>query len=188
MPLLVLNFSVGINLGSLDVGLPALLHHQGDAAANGGILIAALSLSSAATVLALSTPAANRFLSHHDGTRIAVLAHAAYGLLLIPLALLLLPLPLVLAVVLVAGCFLGPAVSFTFAVVPERVSPDRHGEAFSLFSSVSALGTALGTMSAGFLVDLVSPSAALAVAVLPAIAALGVSLTIRRKATPRPAG
>jgi predicted MFS family arabinose efflux permease len=48
-----------------------------------------------------------------------------------------------------------------------------------MFSSVNALGTALGTVVAGLLVDRVSPSAALALAVLPAVAALGVGLTTR---------
>lgn len=60
LPLLVLNLSVGINLGTLDVALPALLHDRGEAPAGSGLLIAALSMTSAATVLLLTVPAAER--------------------------------------------------------------------------------------------------------------------------------
>ncbi|MEE1942884.1 hypothetical protein V1L54_26315 [Streptomyces sp. TRM 70361] len=189
-PLLLLSLGVGVNLGALDVGLPALLHSRGSAPAGGGLLIAALSLSSALAVLLLTTPVAGRLLGGGTGgdgrgIRRTVVCHACYGLLLLPLALLP-PLPGALAVVLAAGCFLGPGIGFTFALVPERVAPGRHGEAFGLFFSTNALGTAAGALAAGALVEHVSVSAGLLLAALPpAVAAAVAAVTAGR--TRRPA-
>ncbi|PJE95802.1 hypothetical protein CUT44_21345 [Streptomyces carminius] len=184
-PLLLLSLGVGVNLGALDVGLPALLHSRGSAPAGGGLLIAALSLSSALAVLLLTTPAAGRLLGSGTGggdgggIRRAVVCHACYGLLLLPLALLP-PLPGALAVVLAAGCFLGPGIGFTFALVPARVAPGRHGEAFGLFFSTNALGTAAGALAAGALVEHVSVSAGLLLAALPPAVAAAVAARLRR--------
>ncbi|MGA4844373.1 MFS transporter [Streptomyces sp. G45] len=175
---MLLDFSIGMNLGTLDVALPALLHTRGAAPAGSGLLIAALSLSSAATVLLLTVPTAERFLDKGSDARRSVVCHAMYGLVFLAL----LPLPpfaAVLALVLLAGCFLGPAVSFTFALVPQRVSPDRHSEAFALFMSVNAVGTALGTLTAGMLTEHVSVSAALVPAAIPLLAAAVVAATTR---------
>ncbi|MFF9757738.1 MFS transporter [Streptomyces sp. NPDC014344] len=185
LPLLVLNLSVGINLGTLDVALPALLHDRGEAPAGSGLLIAALSMTSAATVLLLTVPAAERYLAQGAEARRSVLCHACYGLAFLALVTLP-PYAGVLAVVMAAGCFLGPAVNFTFALVPQRIAPDRHSEAFALFMSTNAVGTAAGTLTAGLLTEHLSISLALLVAALPLPAALAAAPALRRPRTSHP--
>ncbi|MFF2721913.1 MFS transporter [Streptomyces sp. NPDC058011] len=187
LPLLVLNLSVGVNLGTLDVALPALLHERGESPAGSGLIIAALSLTSAATVLLLTLPAAENFLAQGTEARRSVLCHACYGLAFLAM-IALPPYAGVLVIAMAAGCFLGPAVSFTFALVPQRVTPDRYSEAFALFMSTNALGTAAGALTAGLLTEHLSVSLALLAAALPLLAALAAAPALWRRRPSHPAG
>ncbi|MBB0232747.1 MFS transporter, partial [Streptomyces calidiresistens] len=177
LPLLFLSLGIGLNIGALDVGLPALLDDRGLAPEGAGVLIAALSLSSAATTLLLTTPVAGRLVAAGSSLRGPLVCLACYGLLLVPLVTLP-PYAGVLVIVLVAGCFLGPGISFLLALAPRRVPADRHGETFGLFFSTNALGVAGGTVVTGLVVEHVSVSAGLLLPVVPLVMALGVTVAV----------
>ncbi|MFD4205268.1 MFS transporter [Micromonospora tulbaghiae] len=148
---LLLNVGIGINLGALDVALPALLAGHGRPATSGGLVLAGIFATSAVSgSIYAALPATNPLRSAPTRT-VAWVLIAVYGLVT-ALAAGAPALWLAIACLLVAGLAFAPGDTSAMLLVPEQVAEDRLAEAFGYFAAFGYLGTAAASPVAGWLV------------------------------------
>jgi MFS family permease len=148
---------LGMMLGALEVGLPALaLHLKAGSAA--GVLLAALSIGSMAGGLLYGTRGWRLPLP----VRHEVLL-AAGALLSAPL-LLAGSLPAAVLLTMLAGTACAPALSCQYALVEALAPPGTAAEAFNWHTAALVAGIAAGTAGAGALVEGVGVKAAILLA------------------------
>ncbi|MFJ6616817.1 MFS transporter [Kitasatospora sp. NPDC091335] len=175
---LVLNAGIGINLGALDVSLPALMTSHGSAATNGGLVLAGLFATSAVSgSVYAALPSTNPLRKARTRT-VACALIAVYGAVLAGAAAA--PwLWLAVACFLVAGVAFAPGDSAVILLVPEQAPPARLAEAFGYFSAIGYVGIALASPAAGWLVTRFGAGAGLLLAALAPLVAVVVVTTTR---------
>ncbi|MFD5514953.1 MFS transporter [Streptomyces sp. NPDC127066] len=166
---LLLNAGIGVNLGALDVALPALLTGHGRSATNGGLVLAGIFATSAISGSVYAALPATNPLRRARTLTVAWTMTAVYGLLIAAAA----GAP---ALWLAMACFLGAGLAFApgdtsaMLLVPEQVAEDRLAEAFGYFAAFGYLGTAAASPIAGWLVTRFDADAALLFAGLAPLA------------------
>jgi MFS family permease len=176
MPLLF-NFAIGINLGALQISLPALLAERGGNPADSGLLIAAMFGASAIGATAYTVTLARRRTGTDIRTQATALI-AVYGLATTATAVS--PLWLAIFMLLIAGIALGPGDSMITLLVPEHVPPTRQAEAFGYFSTSGYLGTAMANAVTGLVIAHARADAGLLIGgIAPVLAAMAVLFSRR---------
>lgn len=175
---LVLNTGIGINLGALDVALPALMVDHGEPATNGGLVLAGLFATSAVSgSVYAALPPTNPLRKLGTGT-VACALIAAYGIVMATAAAV--PhLWVAIVLFLVAGLAFAPGDSAVILLVSEQAPPSRLAEAFGYFSAVGYVGIALASPLAGWLVTRFGAWAGLLLAALAPVVAVIVVMTTR---------
>ncbi|WP_199896763.1 MFS transporter [Streptomyces niger] len=175
---LVLNAGIGINLGALDVALPALMTDHGEAATNGGLVLAGLFATSAisgAVYAALPSTNPLRKVKTHT---VACVLMAAYGVVMAS-AVGAPQLWVSVACLLVAGLAFAPGDSAVILLVSEQAPPERLAEAYGYFSAIGYVGIALASPVTGWFVTRFGAGAGLLLAGLAPLVAVVVVMTTR---------
>jgi MFS family permease len=171
--LFVVGAAVGAILGALEIGLVAFADEVG-AMSLSGVLIAGLAVGSMASGIGWGTvhwelPLRKRL----------TIVLAALTVLLVPL-LLVEDVWLMLPFVVVAGVAVSPSLISSFTLAELLVPPSATTEAFTWIGTALGLGVAVGSSSAGLIVDSYGANASFAVAVVAAGVATVVVGTFRR--------
>ncbi|WP_346099578.1 MFS transporter [Streptomyces olivaceiscleroticus] len=178
---LLLNAGIGVNLGALDVALPALLAGHGRPTTQGGLVLAGIFATSAVSGSVYAALPATAPLRRARTLTVAWTLTAVYGLL-IAVAAGMPALWLALACFLTAGLAFAPGDTAAMLLVPEQIEEDRLAEAFGYFAAFGYLGTAAAGPVAGWLVTHFGAEAGLLLAGLaPLLSALVVPLTRLRR-------
>ncbi|MEU3622461.1 hypothetical protein BS329_36020 [Amycolatopsis coloradensis] len=178
---LLLNVGIGINLGALDVALPALLADHGSRTTNGGLVLAGIFATSALSGSVYAALPATNLLRRAPSLTVAWVLISVYGFITV-IAAVTPSLVLAIAGLLIAGLAFAPGDTAAMLLVPEKVSPDRLAEAFGYFSAFGYLGTAAASPVAGLLVTRFGADAGLLLAGLaPLLTAVIVPITRLRK-------
>jgi MFS family permease len=171
----------GALFGVLDVAVPAFATAHGKAAA-AGLVLAALAVGSLIGGLAFGARSAGR---RNRGRRMALLM-ATFAILLLP-TLLAGSLAALGAVVAVAGLVVAPATALFFALIDDVAPAGTATEAASWITTAYTAGLAIGTASAGLIVDGPGTDAAFAVACALGAVAAGIAFARRRTLAGAPA-
>jgi MFS family permease len=171
--LFVVGAAIGAVLGALEIGLVAFADEVG-AVSLSGVLIAGLAVGSMASGISWGTvhwelPLRKRL----------TLVLAALTVLLVPL-LLVTDVWLMLPFVVVAGVAVSPSLISSFTLAELLVPPSATTEAFTWIGTALGLGVAVGSSSAGLIVDSHGANASFLVAVGAAGVAALVVFTFRR--------
>jgi len=159
---------IGLAMGALTVGLPAVAT-EGDARASGGLLLAALA---AGSVLGGLWAGAGH--GRSSPLRGALVTTALFPLLLLPVAWLPLGAPALLGL-LAAGAVFGPANVYVLEIVDRVAPPGTSVSTFTWIVAIESAGLAIGAPLAGAAADAIGPRSAIVVA---AGAALLIPLTL----------
>ncbi|MFG1914954.1 MFS transporter [Micromonospora sp. NPDC048898] len=181
---LVLNAGIGINLGALDVALPALMTDHGKPATNGALVLSGLFATSAISgaVYAVIPPA--HPLRKFSTRTVACAMTALYGIVMVGAAAAS-PLWVAVALFLVAGIAFAPGDTAVILLVPEQVPAQRLAEAFGYFSAIGYVGIALAAPVTGWLVTRFGAGAGLLLVALAPLAAVVLVLTTRGGQKPK---
>ncbi|GGT19750.1 major facilitator superfamily MFS [Streptomyces purpureus] len=175
---LVLNAGIGINLGALDVALPALMTDHGEAATNGGLVLAGLFATSAISGSVYAALPSTNPLRKVKTRTVACVLMAAYGALMASAAAT--PqLWVSVSCLLVAGLAFAPGDSAVILLVSEQAPPERLAEAFGYFSAIGYVGIALASPVTGWFVTRFGAGAGLLLAGLAPLVAVVVVVTAR---------
>ncbi|MFC7813255.1 MULTISPECIES: MFS transporter [unclassified Streptomyces] len=175
---LVLNAGIGINLGALDVALPALMTEHGEPATNGGLVLAGLFATSAVSGSVYAGLPSTNPLRKVTTRTVACVLVAAYGAVMAGAAAA--PeLWVSVACLLVAGLAFAPGDSAVILLVSEQAPAERLAEAFGYFSAIGYLGIALAGPVTGWFVTRVGAGAGLLLAGLAPLAAVVLVTTTR---------
>ncbi len=175
---LVLNAGIGVNLGALDVALPALMTAHGEPATNGALVLAGLFATSAVTgAVYAAIPPTNPLRKVKTRT----VACALIGVYAIVMAGAAAAPALWISVVLmlVAGVAFAPGDTAAILLVSEQAPQERLAEAFGYFSAIGYVGIALASPAAGWLVTRFGAWAGLLLAALAPLAAVVLVTTTR---------
>jgi MFS family permease len=175
---LVLNTGIGINLGALDVALPALMIDHDEAAANGGLVLAGLFATGAVSGSVYAALPPTNPLRKVSTRTVACVLMAVYGIVMAS-AVAVPQLWLAIVLLLVAGLPFAPGDSAVILLVPEQVPPTRLAEAFGYFAAVGFVGIAFASPLAGWLVTRFGAGAGLLLAALAPLVAAIVVMTTR---------
>lgn len=177
---LVLNTGIGINLGALDVALPALMTDHGEPATNGGLVLAGLFATSAVSgSVYAGLPATHPFRKMTTRT-VACALMAAYGVIVIMAGAVAAPgLWISVACLLAAGLAFAPGDSAVILMVSEETPAERLAEAFGYFSAIGYVGIALAGPVTGWFVTRLGAGAGLLLAGLAPLAAVVLVTTVR---------
>ncbi|MFG2891157.1 MFS transporter [Streptomyces sp. NPDC048248] len=175
---LVLNAGIGINLGALDVALPALMVDHGKAATNGGLVLAGLFATSAISGSVYAALPATNPLRKVKTRTVACVLIAAYGIVMAS-AVAAPELWIAIVLFLVAGLAFAPGDSAVILLVSEQAPAARLAEAFGYFSAIGYVGIALASPVAGWFVTRFGAGAGLLLAALAPLVAVVVVMTTR---------
>ncbi|MGD9483558.1 MFS transporter [Streptomyces sp. TRM70308] len=175
---LVLNAGIGINLGALDVALPALMTDHGEAATNGGLVLAGLFATSAISGSVYAALPPTNPLRKVKTRTVACVLMAAYGTVM-AMAAATPQLWVSVLWLLVAGLAFAPGDSAVILLVSEQAPPERLAEAFGYFSAIGYLGIALASPVTGWFVTRFGAGAGLLLAGLAPLVAVVVVMTTR---------
>lgn len=175
---LVLNAGIGINLGALDVALPALMTDHGEAATNGGLVLAGLFATSAISGSVYAALPSTNPLRKVKTRTVACVLMAAYGTVMAMTAAA--PqLWVSVLCLLVAGLAFAPGDSAVILLVSEQAPPERLAEAFGYFSAIGYVGIALASPVTGWFVTRFGAGAGLLLAGLAPLVAVVVVVRTR---------
>ncbi|MEU3859281.1 MFS transporter [Streptomyces sp. NPDC028722] len=175
---LVLNAGIGINLGALDVALPALMVDHGKPATNGGLVLAGLFATSAISSSVYAALPSTHPLRKVTTRTVACALIAAYGIVMAS-AVAAPRLWLAVVCLLVAGLAFAPGDSAVILLVSEQAPKARLAEAFGYFSAIGYVGIALASPVAGWFVTRYGAGAGLLLAALAPLVAVVVVTTTR---------
>ncbi|MCQ4207934.1 MULTISPECIES: MFS transporter [Streptomyces] len=175
---LVLNAGIGINLGALDVALPALMTDHGEPATNGGLVLAGLFATSAVSGSVYAALPATHPLRKVPTRTVACVLTAAYGIVLASAAAA--PrLWIAVLCLLVAGIAFAPGDSAVILLVSEQAPAERLAEAFGNFSAIGYVGIALASPVTGWFVTRFGAGTGLLLAGLAPLVAVVLVTTVR---------
>jgi MFS family permease len=173
--LLVAALTVGVSFGSLEVAMPAFATAHGARAAS-GVLLAVVSLASAAGGLAFGTRGHGVRALHLDYLALLLIVPAAFALMLLASSI-----AVMAPLALLAGASIAPLVAAQNQLVTQ-VSPRLAiTESYTWMSGALTGGVALGAAAAGALVDASGWRAAIVCAC--AVTASGGAITLARRNT-----
>lgn len=175
---LVLNAGIGVNLGALDVALPALMIDHGEPATNGGLVLAGLFATSAISgAIYAAIPPTNPLRKVKTRT-VACALIPVYGIVMVGAAA---APQLWIAVVLflVAGVAFAPGDTAVILLVPEQAPQERLAEAFGYFSAIGYVGIALAAPVTGWFVTRFGAWSGLLLAALAPLVAVVLVMTTR---------
>ncbi|HEY3725757.1 MAG TPA: MFS transporter [Solirubrobacteraceae bacterium] len=163
---------MGIGLGAIEVGLPALAIHAGSRPAS-GLLLALWSVGSMAGGLWYGSRAWRASLASRYRV-LLVLAVVCTAPLIAARSI-----PAGVIGALLAGVTIAPVFSCQYALVSRAVSPGSETEAFTWVSAALIGGLAAGSAIAGATIGAAGISAPFAIACLASIVAAGIAARVR---------
>ena len=166
---------IGVSLGAVEVSMPAFAERTGSRPATAGILLAVWSAGSMIGGLVYGALPSTR--THYEQMRYLVAALAVASLLpLFPRG----PISMGLAL-LVYGSTIAPFMACNSVLLGAAAPRGTTTEAFAWSGSMLFAGSALGTATAGALIDAGGPTAGLAVTAVAGAVTLAVSLSSRSR-------
>jgi MFS family permease len=171
--LMVAAIGIGLAMGALTVGLPALAQ-SANASASGGLLLAALAAGNVVGGIWAGA-------GHGRGSPVrgAIVSTALFPLLLIPVAVLPVGWPAMLGL-LAAGAVFGPANVYVLEIVDRVAPPGTSVSTFTWIVAIESAGLATGAPLAGASADAFGARSAIIVAAMSA-ALIPFALVSRRR-------
>jgi MFS family permease len=171
-------FATGTAFGCVEVAMPAFCEHHGARAA-AGIVLAVFSAGSMVGGVWFGTSGARSRALHSYLVAVALLALALTPMLAAT------SIVVMAAIALLAGAPIAPGFAAAYVLLDELAAPEVQTEVFAWISTCVIVGTALGSLAGGALIQGSGWRAAIGLAVTAAACAAAVA--ILRRPTLRPA-